>query len=338
MTNDNSPKWYVLTAYKAELEARNDLAKEVQRRRIAGETPMDYFVPLYFKMENRGGKERLIKRALLPNFVFIKAPIEEIRRYKVSHPNLKYYNPKVTGPNFEYQTIPDWEMEMFMRVAAAYEYDVPYFQPTQAELEKGDRVRIIGGRFNGIEGVLISQQGKDGGRVVVNLTNVLAISTLEIEPQYLEIVSFAAGNKHIYKKFDAYIDKVRPALLHFYADALTADDLSAVSTFVQRMSRLETQTVNTRSKLLVFLLMSYTILTDKAQVEVYSDLCRDLLKELKSDYQRAFHLTFMYAALRTEEYYLEAMEAIQKLPASAATKAESLSKDLEMFKQSPKRK
>ncbi len=326
--------WYVLTAYKAEYETRADLALEVQRRKVQGIEPIDYFVPMYYKMEKRGGKEKLIKRPLLPNFVFIRATLDQVREFKIKHPNLTYYKPRILGGKFEYQTIPDHEMEMFRRVASLYEHDVPYFQPTQAELEKGDRVRIIGGRFNGVEGILISQQGKDGGRVAVNLTNVLAITTLEIEPQYLQIISFASGNKHIYKKFDAYMEKIRLAMKHYYSPTgLTSDDLSVVQNFICRMSRLETQTINTQSKLHIFLLMSHTVLDNKDEADRYLQFCQEDLSLIKSGYQRAFVLTYIYVATREKKWKDKAQEAVAVLPdvSSSILKKEQLLTELQTY-------
>ena len=52
----------------------------------------------------------------------------------------------------DYRYVPDDEMTQFMRIAQAYEHAVPCFSPSEIDLEQGDRVRIVGGQFSGVEG------------------------------------------------------------------------------------------------------------------------------------------------------------------------------------------
>jgi hypothetical protein len=85
-------------------------------------------------------------------------------------------------------------------------------KPSEVDLEKGDIVRIVAGPFNGIEGVLLSQQGKEGGRVLVNVSNVIAVPTLHIEPEYLQVLQFAKKGKHFYKLVDSYVPRLRKAM------------------------------------------------------------------------------------------------------------------------------
>lgn len=49
--------------------------------------------------------------------------------------------------------IPDSEMQRFIAVTGTYNDHLLYFQPDEVNLSKGTKVRIIGGDFEGQEGV-----------------------------------------------------------------------------------------------------------------------------------------------------------------------------------------
>ena len=56
------------------------------------------------------------------------------------------------------------------------------------EIKPGTRVRIIGGEFSGIEGVLLKQKGKNSNRVVVELPNLGSLATATLPADLLEIL------------------------------------------------------------------------------------------------------------------------------------------------------
>ena len=80
-------------------------------------------------------------------------------------------------------------MADFVKVAGEYEADVQYLSPSEAALIKGTRVKVLGGIFDGVEGVLLYDKAKNSSKVVVSLPESLgSISTAEISPDLLEVI------------------------------------------------------------------------------------------------------------------------------------------------------
>ena len=56
------------------------------------------------------------------------------------------------------------------------------------DLKKGQRIRIIGGVFDGAEGVLLKVKGIRDKRLVVSLPNLLTVAATRIEPEFIQIL------------------------------------------------------------------------------------------------------------------------------------------------------
>ena len=82
--------------------------------------------------------------------------------------------------------VPDKQMYSFIAVAGAYDEQVVFLDSNVVSLRKGDRVRITGGIFAGVEGVFIRIKGDR--RVVVSIEGVMAVATAFIHPSLIEKV------------------------------------------------------------------------------------------------------------------------------------------------------
>ena len=81
-------------------------------------------------------------------------------------------------------TIPDSQMRSFIAVSGNYEEQIVYLDPIATALQKGDRVRVTGGIFEGVEGVIIRVKGDR--RVSVCIQGVMAVATAYIHPSLIE--------------------------------------------------------------------------------------------------------------------------------------------------------
>ena len=201
--------WYVLKSPSLALSVRDDLKK-------AG---LKFFLPTRTVLVPMGGKTVRVEKPLAFNLVFVSTDIETLHTFKSQHPDRRLhiaYQRPLSYQQGDYVpplVVPDREMEMFINAVGTYrDAEIPYMKPSEVDLEKGDIVRIVAGPFNGIEGVLLSQQGKEGGRVLVNVSNVIAVPTLHIEPEYLQVLQFAKKGKHFYKLVDSYVPRLRKAM------------------------------------------------------------------------------------------------------------------------------
>lgn len=84
--------------------------------------------------------------------------------------------------------VSDRDMENFIRITEQTERAVTYFRPDELSLEKGDRIRIHGGAFDGVEGVLVKVKGKREKQLVVSIPD-LAVAAVSVKPDVVEVVS-----------------------------------------------------------------------------------------------------------------------------------------------------
>ena len=176
--DDEPAKWFVMNAYKSERKAEDKLKCE---------SGMEYFIPKHYVVRKYQGKLKRELVPVIPNLVFVHAKYEDLERFKKKCECLHYATHKVDGAN-KIMKVPDSQMENFMRVASRYEEDITYYSPDELDFKKGVKVRVHGGTFDGVEGVLLKVKGKRRRRVVIQIKDVVALSAAEIEPDLIEIL------------------------------------------------------------------------------------------------------------------------------------------------------
>lgn len=306
-------RWYVCKAAYGTIPYREKLK----------EAGFQFFLPTYFVMQKVGERNVRIEKPTVMNYIFVYAEADELHAFTKFTANLSVVLKPASKHEEEIReyddyilSIPERQMQMFMKSIGQYDKAVPFIKPSEIDLEKGDYVKIIGGPFEGVEGVLLTSQGKDGGRVLISVGNLAIVPTLEIEPRYIQVLKFAKKGKHLYKKFDSFIEKGRLALEHFHnpKDVKPSDiikDNVAMQQFIQRFSELTTPTVNARLKLKVFLLICYTCLAEDVQQQRTIEDIKDILCSVNSEINKAFALAMLYRCTLDEEYRNQALQITQ---------------------------
>ncbi len=299
-------KWYVTKARYSSLPYREKLEK-------AG---LEFFLPTRFVIQDIAGRRLRVERPVIFNFIFVKGTVFDVKDFCKRNEGLsmvyrrRYHDEAMNNEEHLLMTVTDKEMSLFAKTIGQYTEEVPFVRPSEVDLHKGDLVRILEGPFAGVEGVLMSQQGKDGGRVLVSISNVIAVPTLEIRPEYLQILSFASKGKHLYKKFDSFMPRARKALYHHLADKLDTKDIAALTTFEKRFAELQTHTVNSQVKLLVYLLICYTCLkSDDNKNKVEMQLLA-LLPQVNSSSFKALALVNLFGCIGHKSYRQDAEKVI----------------------------
>ena len=100
------------------------------------------------------GKKVIVERPLIPNIVFVHAPFHQLNVLKNANPVITYCYKKV-------------------------DEDVA--------LKPGDKVKIVGGLFDGYEGTLLKAKGRAKRMFLINFEMLGALGT-HIEPQYIRII------------------------------------------------------------------------------------------------------------------------------------------------------
>lgn len=178
---ENDVVWFAMSApYCKELEAQIFL----QRNNIESFVPL----PLCYKIVEKKDGHKV--RKLVPaihNLVFVKTTRTIIQEAKQRIAFLQYLTKPENGRNVPI-IVPERQMQQFITVCKSQNEDLTYLSPTEINLTKGTRVKIIGGPFDGVEGTFIKIKGYKKRRIVVSLLGIAAVATAEINPDYIQII------------------------------------------------------------------------------------------------------------------------------------------------------
>ena len=179
-TPEESVCWYAMRAYKNELRAEEAI------RSISS---LECFVAKRYELRTYHGKKVRKLVPLIPSLVFVRGVKQDIQRLKQRFQYFQYIGSSFGGEKFRALTVPDHQMKDFIKVAQEYESDVQYISTSEVALAKGTRVKVIGGIFDGIEGVVLYDKTRNSTKVVVSLPESLgSISTADISPELLEVI------------------------------------------------------------------------------------------------------------------------------------------------------
>ncbi len=169
--------WYVMRAYKCERKAEEKLS-------AAG---LEFFIPKRYAMREYHGVKSKRLVPVIPSLVFVHAARLELNEFKRRNNFLQFAMwEKSTGP--EYMTVPDSQMDSFIRVVSTCDDGLVFCRPDEINIERGTRVRIHGGGLDGVQGIFMRVQGKRNRRVVVLLDGVMAVAA-EVHPDLIEVIA-----------------------------------------------------------------------------------------------------------------------------------------------------
>lgn len=176
--DDQQIAWYVLrVTYQRELVAKAAL------ERFGIET----FVPeRLVRRRDSNGRFSNFREAAIHNYLFVnttKPVIDDLKTYHL--PILRYVMHVENGVRCP-MIVPEEQMRHFMAVTEHLEARILYLSPSDPELMKGDRVRIVGGTFAGVEGRFVRIKQSKERRVVVSIEGIAAVATTAIPATLVE--------------------------------------------------------------------------------------------------------------------------------------------------------
>lgn len=177
-TKADVPAWYVLrVTYQRELIAHNRLEA----------LGVESYVPIQKRRIARGGRVVIRTVSLLHNYIFVHATLAQIKEIKENHITfLRYMMGHDEDGNRCHQIVPDDQMRNFIAITGNDSAIVKYLDPNVIDLTKGDRVRILSGPFEGVEGTFMKISAKNEKRVVVKIEGVAAVATAAIPAALVE--------------------------------------------------------------------------------------------------------------------------------------------------------
>lgn len=170
--------WYAMRVpYRNELKVQDRLQDK----------GIEVFIPTKRKLIKRRGKTIYELTPAVNNLIFVHSKLCIIKELKKEILNLQYLVNKENGQSTPI-TVRDNEMQQFIKASKNVNEEAIYLTPEEINIAKGTKVRIIGGNFDGVEGVFVKVKGKRSKRVVVMLDKLLAVAMAEVEPDYIEVI------------------------------------------------------------------------------------------------------------------------------------------------------
>lgn len=171
-------KWYVLGSLRRnqELKIRDELRRD----------HLECFVPLYYVIKKvKGTRQRMLVPAI-PGLMFIQGTLDHLKE-AISNRKYGLYLRKSTFSNKEnYLTVSDHEMQNFISFTTQAGEHISYYRPEEIQLRPGDKIRVNGGLYNGLEGVIQRIKGKRNKHLIVSIPGVV-YAAVELEPDLVEL-------------------------------------------------------------------------------------------------------------------------------------------------------
>lgn len=189
----NAIAWYVLrVTYQREISASERL----------NELGIENYVPtLRTRVRNDKGVAIGWKtEPLVHNYIFVHdsySNILAVKHGKLEH--LRFMMGKDSeGLNSVPQYVPDKQMQDFMKVVRTMGS-----KPVDPniDLKKGDRVRILTGPFEGVEGIYIKMPNRHEKRVVVKILGIAAVATMALNASDIEKIEVKEDKQKIHTSF-----------------------------------------------------------------------------------------------------------------------------------------
>lgn len=169
-TTCGDPKiWFPMrVTYQREMKVKTELDR----------LGIESFVPMTYKGVDADTDNPC--RKLVPairNLIFVRSTQERISHLKSSNEilePLRYMIDNTAEEAHTIMTIPDRQMQNFMRVASKSDDSVMFLDDKSVVGKEGKRVEIIGGAFEGVTGVI--RRVKRCKRVVVEIEGVASVA------------------------------------------------------------------------------------------------------------------------------------------------------------------
>jgi transcription antitermination factor NusG len=174
--------WYVLFAANGKAEKIKPYLET---------SSVEYFFPLYYKEKRIRGSERYrrVLHPLLGNLIFVKSskdilnPVLKDVKMRLNISSDLYYR---DFADKKIIVVPEHQMLNFIAVAGSEDEQIIYLSNEEVNLQKGTKVRITGGVFEGVEGVFMRVKGDK--RLVVSIPNLFSVATAFIPACYVQAI------------------------------------------------------------------------------------------------------------------------------------------------------
>ena len=176
-----------LTSGKQWFVLRVSYNRCVKARDFLDENLIEYYLPMRAVLTSSGKRNN---EPLLPNLIFAYVCEETVKALIENNPRntvLSYYYNHFVLNEFGKNpplVVPEDEMLNFINVTSVDNEHIMVVEPERCHYRSGDKVRIVGGDFKGVEGKVARVSGQQ--RVVVEIRGLCLIATAYIPTAFIE--------------------------------------------------------------------------------------------------------------------------------------------------------
>lgn len=175
--NENK-QWYVMRTLGRFCE--NGIKRKLD------ECGVRYYQVMKPVVKTQNGKKIISEEPVIPNLLFVYGIKDDITLLTVAGSHFQFVYNRCSGKQADCLIVPTKAMEDFIRVAESNEKSQIYM-PEEIQLIQGQRIRMIGGALDGVEGFFVRKKGSRRKTLVVVLEGLLSVSA-EVEPDMIEIL------------------------------------------------------------------------------------------------------------------------------------------------------
>lgn len=180
---------YVPTSGKSWYVFRASYGREDKASDYIVEDGTYVYIAKRYARKSVNGKQKKVLETLIPNLLFVYTTEDKAKEYVKNTPALSYltfyYNHFQLNENKKNPplTISCKEMENFIIATSKKSEHLKFVNESQCHFKSGDIVKIIDGKFKGVEGRVARVSGQQ--RVIITLTNVGLVSTAYIPTAFI---------------------------------------------------------------------------------------------------------------------------------------------------------
>lgn len=175
---DSQVQWFAMRAtYNRELRAGDYLTAK----------GLEVFIPFKKVIKSVGGVKRKVAVPAIKSLFFVKATKEALKQAKYGQEYIQYMTKREGERNIPI-IVPDYQMEQFIKVVQDDTIEKTFFTPDEVNLSLGSRVKVHGGAFDGMEGVLAKIKGKRNRQFFIKIDGIVAVKTIVENAELLEVI------------------------------------------------------------------------------------------------------------------------------------------------------
>lgn len=177
-------RWYPMRIYHSSAKRQDQLNELLQKEESVETT----YVPKYLT-----DAENMTYVPALVNYIFIRTSLNSLKNLKADrrYENLRYVMSRDRDEAYasitEIAHVPEKQMEHFMRVINEANEQVIMLENMEFACKPGQKVKIMKGLFEGVEGILKSI--KKHLCVVIAIQGVMAVAITNVPKKYIQRIN-----------------------------------------------------------------------------------------------------------------------------------------------------